>query len=98
MKNSYYDLIQQTYYFPQEGFDLHNGNLSFHGIPLNHLINKYGTPFKLTYLPKIGDQIKRAKNWFHRSMKSQHYQGKYRYCYCTKCCHFSHVIKKANAV
>ena len=95
MKNSYFDLIQQTYYFPQEGFDLHNGDLSFHGISLKYLIDKYGTPFKLTYLPKIGDQIKKAKNWFNRSMKNQHYQGKYRYCYCTKCCHFSHVIKKA---
>ena len=95
MKNSYFDLIQQTYYFPQEGFDLHNGDLSFHGISLKYLIDKYGTPFKLTYLPKIGDQIKKSKNWFNRSMKNQHYQGKYRYCYCTKCCHFSHVIKKA---
>ena len=95
MKNSYFDLIQQTYDFPQSGFDLHNGELSFHGISLKYLIDKYGTPFKLTYLPKIGDQIKRAKNWFNRSIKSNQYKGKYRYCYCTKCCHFSHVIKKA---
>ena len=43
MKNSYFDLIDQTYYFPQEGFDLKNNHLTFHGISLKHLIDKYGT-------------------------------------------------------
>src|SRR3989304_4852163 len=38
MKNKYFDLIDQSYYFPQEGFDLKNDTLSFHGISLIHLI------------------------------------------------------------
>ena len=95
MKNTYFQLINQTYYFPQEGFDLNQGNLTFHGISLKYLIDKYGTPFRLTYLPRIGDQIKKAKNFFHKAMKANNYKGDYYYCYCTKCCHFSHVIEEA---
>jgi len=91
--NTYFDLIDQTFYFPQEGFDLDNDNcLSFNGVPLKHLIDKYGSPLKLTYLPKIGTQIKRARNLFTRAMKSQGYQGKYHYCYCTKSSHFSYIL------
>lgn len=95
MKNTYLDLIEQSYYFPQEGFDLQDGNLSFYGVSLKYLINKYGTPFRLMYLPRIGDQIKKARNLFRRAMKSINYQGNYYYCYCTKCNHFHHVINKA---
>ena len=95
MKNTYFDLIDQTYYFPQEGFDLRDGYLTFHGVSLRYLIEKYGTPFRLMYLPRIGEQIRKAKNLFNRAIKKNKYQGKYYYCYCTKCCHFSHVIKSA---
>lgn len=28
-------------------------------------------------------------------MKANNYKGDYYYCYCTKCCHFSHVINEA---
>ena len=59
------------------------------------MIEEYGTPFKLTYLPKIGDQIKKAKNLFKKAMHSNNYKGDYYYCYCTKCCHFQHVISEA---
>ncbi len=95
MKNTYFDLIDQSYYFPQEGFDLKNDYLSFHGISLKYLIEKYGTPFKLVYLPRIGEQIRKARNLFNRAIKKNNYKGKYHYCYCTKCCHFSHVVKSA---
>ena len=95
MKNTYFDLIDQTYYFPQEGFDLKNDTLTFHGISLQHLIDKYGTPFRFIYLPKIGDQIKKAKNLFNRAIKKHGYKGQYHYCYCTKCNHFSHVVSEA---
>jgi arginine decarboxylase len=60
-----------------------------------YLIEKYGTPFRLTYLPRIGDQIKKAKNFFNKAIKANNYKGEYHYCYCTKCCHFSHVIEEA---
>ncbi len=95
MKNTYFNLIDQSYYFPQDGFDLHDGDLSFHGISLKYLIEKYGTPLRLMYLPRIGEQIKRARNLFNRSIKKNKYKGSYYYCYCTKCCHFSHVVKSA---
>ena len=95
MKNTYFDLIEQSYYFPQDGFDIHDGYLTFHGVSLKYLIEKYGTPFRLMYLPRIGEQIKRAKNLFNRAIKNNNYSGKYEYCYCTKCCHFYHVVSEA---
>ena len=95
MKNTYFDLIDQTYYFPQEGFDLRDGYLTFHGISIKYLIEKYGTPFRLIYLPRIAEQIKKAKNLFNRSIRKYRYKGKYYYCYCTKCSHFAHVVKTA---
>jgi arginine decarboxylase len=95
MKNTYFDLIEQTYYFPQDGFDLRDGYLAFHGVSLKYLIEKYGTPFRLMYLPRIGEQIKKARNLFNRAINEYNYQGKYYFCYCTKCCHFHHVITAA---
>ena len=95
MKNTYKDLIEQSYYFPQEGFDLKEGFLNFHGVSIKYLIEKYGTPFKLLYLPRIGEQIRKARNLFKRAIKKYDYQGSYEYAYCTKCCHFAHVIKSA---
>lgn len=95
MKNTYFDLIDQSYYFPQEGFDIKDGYLTFHGVSLKYLVEKYGTPFKLMYLPRIGEQIKRSRNLFRRAIKKHKYKGQYYYAYCTKCCHFSHVVKSA---
>lgn len=95
IKNTYFDLIDQSYYFPQEGFDLRDDYLTFHGYSLQYLIKKYGTPFKLTYLPRISDQIKKARNLFNRAIKANNYRGKYHFCYCTKCCHFHYVVSAA---
>lgn len=95
MRNTYFDLIEQSYYFPQDGFDLHDEYLTFHGVSLKYLIEKYGTPFRLMYLPRIGEQIKRARNLFNRAIKTNNYKGSYEYCYCTKCCHFYHVVSEA---
>ena len=94
MNNRYFDLIDQTFYFPQDGFDIDHGSLVFNGVPIQYLIKKYGTPLKLTYLPKIGAQIKKARNLFNRAIKTSGYSGKYYYCYCTKSCHFSHVLNE----
>ena len=95
MKNTFFDLVEQTFYFPQEGFDLHGDYLKFHGVSLKYLIEKYETPFRLIYLPRIGEQIKRARNLFKRAIKKYNYSGKYYFCYCTKCCHFHHVVSAA---
>ncbi|MFA9390443.1 MAG: arginine decarboxylase [Prolixibacteraceae bacterium] len=95
MKNTYFDLIEQSYYFPQEGFDVRDGFLTFQGVSLKYLIDKYETPFRFIYLPKISEQIKRARNLFNRAIKNNGYKGKYHYCYCTKCNHFYHVVNEA---
>lgn len=95
MKNTYFDLIEQSYYFPQEGFDLRDDYLTFHGVSLKYLIEKHGTPFRFIYLPKIGAQIKKTRNLFNRAIKNNDYKGKYHFCYCTKCNHFYHVINEA---
>lgn len=92
MKNTYFDLVDQTFYFPQEGFALENNHLLFNGIDIFKLLEKYGTPLKLIYLPKISDQIKKAKNYFETAMYQTHYNGKYNYTYCTKSSHFKYVL------
>ena len=95
MNNTYLDLIKQTYSFPQEGFKLDNDFLTFYGISIKNLIKKYGTPFRLIYLPKIGEQIKKAKELFNQAITNNNYTGKYNYCYCTKCNHFNHIVLEA---
>ena len=95
MKNSYLDLIKQSYDFPQEGFGLSSDFLTFNEMSIKYLIEKYGTPFKMVYLPRIAEQIKKARALFDNAIKKNDYSGSYQYCYCTKCCHFSHVIKAA---
>jgi len=95
MKNTYFDLIDQSYTFPQEGFNLEDGYLTFNGVSLKYLIDKYGTPLRLMYLPKISDQIKQIRRLFDKAIKKNKYKGEYYNCYCTKCNHFAPVIKKA---
>ena len=95
MNTKYKDLIEQTFEFPQEEFQTNNGNLSFHDIDLSQLIEQYGTPLKFTYLPKISENINRAKNWFDTAIKNQDYKGKYHYAYCTKSSHFKYVLEEA---
>lgn len=95
MKNTYKELIEQTYYFPQNGFELKNGYLEFNGVDLKKIIEKHGTPFRLTYLPKIKSQIRKTRSYFESAFNQFDYQSNYEFCYCTKCCHFSHVISTA---
>lgn len=95
MNTKYINLIDQTYYFPQEEFDLKEDSLQFHGIDLMELIKEYGAPLKFTYLPKISENIQKAKNWFAEAIKKHNYNGNYNYCYCTKSSHFQHVLDEA---
>jgi len=91
----YIDLIHKTFDFPTPDFEVDQEGLRFYGIPLMEIIHKFGTPFKLTYLPKISDSIQRAKRMFRESMHKYGYQGDYRYCYCTKSSHFEFVLTEA---
>jgi arginine decarboxylase len=95
MNNSYTELVRQTFNFPQEGFDLTDDYLRYNGVDVKALIDKYGTPLKLTFLPKIGMQINKAKKMFENALKKHKYEGKYIYCYCTKSSHFSFIVEEA---
>ena len=95
MKTKYIDLIDQTYFFPQEEFTLRDDNLLFHGIDLMQLVEQYGSPLKFMYLPKISENIGKAKQWFADAFRKYDYHGAYHYCYCTKSSHFRHVIERA---
>lgn len=94
MKNKYSDLIEQTFDFPQDEFRVEDNELYFHNIPLMDIIKQYGTPLKITYLPKITQQIQRAKKMFNVAIAKADYQGDYHYCYCTKSSHFSFVLEE----
>ncbi len=95
MDSKYRDLIQQTFDFPQEGFEVVDNELHYYDIPLMDIIKKYGTPLKISYLPKISAQIQKAKKLFNVAMAKADYKGKYTYCYCTKSSHFSFVLDEA---
>jgi len=74
MNNTYTSLVKQTFHFPQEGFNKNeNGYLEFNGLDLKAIIEKHGTPLKLTYLPKIGMQINKAKKMFADAFKKHKY-------------------------
>ena len=65
MKDKYIDLINQTFEFPQDEFRVEDGKLYFHDINMMDIIDQYGTPLKITYLPKISSQIQKAKRMFY---------------------------------
>ena len=92
MRTKYFDLIDQTFDFPQNEFNLREDRLFFHGIDLMRLINEYGTPLKFNYLPQVSNNIQRAKGWFREAIMNLGYTGKYYYSYCTKSNHFSFVL------
>lgn len=94
MENTYSDLINQTFEFPQEGFKVMDNELYFHDINLMDIVEQYGTPLKITYLPKISEQIQKAKRLFNVAMAKVDYKGKYTYCYCTKSSHFSFIMEE----
>jgi arginine decarboxylase len=94
MNNTYTDLVKQTFDFPQEGFEVKDNSLIFNGLDIKKLIDKYGTPFKLTFLPKIGQQVAKAKKMFNDAIRKHRYEGKYYYCYCTKSSHFSFIVEE----
>lgn len=94
MKIRYRDLVEQTFDFPTEEFRIADDQLHFHDIPLTEIAEKYGTPLKISYLPKISSQIERARQFFANAMAKCNYNGTYSYCYCTKSSHFSFVLKE----
>lgn len=94
MKLRYLDLIEQTFEFPQKEFKVIENELYFNDIPLMDIIKQYGTPLKITYLPKITAQIQQARKLFNVAIAKADYNGDYHYCYCTKSSHFAFVLEE----
>ena len=94
MKNKYADLIEQTFDFPTDAFTVKNNVLHWYDVNIEEIAKKYGTPLKLTNLPKISMQIQKAKRLFKNGMKKINYKGNYNYCYCTKSSHFSFILNE----
>lgn len=58
------------------------------------LVETYGTPLKLTYLPDIDEKINSMKEYFATAFEKYHYNGRYAYHYCTKSSHFQHITEQ----
>lgn len=95
MKNKYVDLVEQTFDWPTEEFEVNSENeLQWNGLEIKPLIQRYGTPMRVTYLPAIDENIQRARRMFHVAMAKVDYDAEYHYCYCTKSNHFSFVMER----
>lgn len=92
---SYRDLIEQTFEFPQKEFKVRDHELLFNDVPLMDIVKEYGTPLKLTYLPRISENIRYVQATFQNAIEKSKYNGTYTYCYCTKSSHFSFVMEEA---
>ena len=75
MKNRYIDLIEQTFEFPKDEFNVIDNELYWNNIPLMDIIKQYGTPVRLTYLPRISEQIQKARINFNVAMAKTEYNG-----------------------
>jgi arginine decarboxylase len=96
LKNKYSDLIDQTFQYPTEEFHTNTeGELMYRDIRFLDLVEKYGSPFRFSYLPKISENIQKAKFWFADAFAEHNYNGQYNYCYCTKSSHYKYVINEA---
>src|SRR5690349_11042603 len=92
---SYRDLVEQSFEFPQEEFKVWEHELLFNDVPLMDIIKKYGTPLKLTYLPRISENVRFVQATFQSAMERFKYNANYTYCYCSKSSHFSFVLEEA---
>ena len=91
-QNTYSHLIEQTFEFPRLDLSEKNDELYFHGIRLMDLVKKYKTPLRISYLPKITEQIETVIDLFNHQIKKQKYSGKYHYCFSTKSSQFKFVM------
>lgn len=89
---NYLEFLNQSYFFPPEGFGVHEDELYFHGVNLMEIIETYKTPLRFTYLPVISQKIDKANKYFNEAIGKYNYRGTYTYCYCTKSSHFKHVL------
>jgi hypothetical protein len=70
VQNTYTELVNQTFHFPQEDFFVKDGYLRYNNVDLKYLIEKYGTPLKYLTSPKIGMQINKRSRCLQMPSKS----------------------------
>lgn len=92
MENRYIDLIEKTFEWPQFDLELNDDELTVFNLNVNELVERFGSPLKVFYLPKIREQIQKSIDIFKEAGEKLDYKGKYTYCYCTKSSHFSFVL------
>lgn len=95
MKTKYLDLVEQTFDFPTDEFKVIENELYWNDINMMDIIEQYGTPLRVTYLPAISKKIQNARRIFNIAMAKLDYKGEYFYAYCTKSNHFSYVLAEA---
>lgn len=89
---SYFELQKDNLLSSPEFNINKKGDLLFHEIDLNKLVENYGSPLKITFKPIISNQINKAKRMFKSAMDDLNYKGSYTYCYCTKSSHYAFVL------
>lgn len=92
---SYFELQKDSLKNSPEFQVTEDGHLNLLDMDLMEIIKQYGTPLKISYLPKISEHIQKAKQMFNVSIARHNYSGNYTYCYCTKSSHFSFVLEEA---
>ena len=91
---TYHEFIEDSFTFPNKEFEVNGNELLFNDVDIMQLIEKHGTPLRITYLPKISTQITKAKNYFKSAFQKHNYKGDYLYTYCTKSSHFKFVLEE----
>lgn len=91
---TYHEFIADTYPFPCEEFKVVNNELWFNDVNVMEIIEKHGTPLRISYLPKINSQVQKAKKYFNEAFQKLDYKGDYLYTYCTKSSHFKFIVEE----
>ncbi len=80
-----------------EDFRVEGAELHFRGVNVAQLARRYGTPLKLSFLPRISQNVRRARTYFAEALQRHDYAGEYIYTYCTKSAHHRLVVAEAIA-
>jgi arginine decarboxylase len=58
MKNKYIDLVEQTFDWPAEEFELtENGTLAWNDLDLMPIVKQYGTPLRINFIANQGKRF-----------------------------------------
>ncbi len=72
--STYQSLIDHAYDIEPKGFEVKDNTLYFQGMNCMNLVKEYGSPLKMSYLPKISDQIQNAQLNFQKALRNHEYE------------------------